>query len=184
MITSPTPGAVSGGGAPYQNTPAPPWLGEGADAALIPALDLTGIASGKVTPGGGDDIGGLGMYNVPAPEWLGSEEWSGYGTTAAPTGKGKKPPKNVKELGAGFALGSLSGPGRKEIEAATARKTKANQKASDAQQAYYRSQFMNDDELDRAKLAATMRLMTHQGRSPMQDQLAARSQTLRNLIGY
>jgi len=100
----------------------------------------------------------------------------------------KKKPKgavtSVKDLGAGFALGSLAGPGRKEVEAATARKTKGNQKASEAQQAYYRSQFMNDDEMGRASLAATMRLLAHQGRTPMQDQLAARSQTLRNLIGY
>jgi hypothetical protein len=44
--------------------------------------------------------------------------------------------------------------------------------------------MITDDELNRAKLADTMRYLAYKGRSRLQDQLSARAQTLRNLVGY
>ncbi len=150
-----------------------------------------GLASGSVKPSSKPVTAtGLPDYVTPPEEQAGAVGLPGYVIPdTGPSGSEKpktkaKAPKNVKELGAGFALGSLTGPGRKELDEATRRKTKANQAASEAQQAYYKAGYITDDEMERAKVGDVMRLLAHQGRTPMQDQLSARSQTLRNLIGY
>jgi len=139
---------------------------------------ITGIPTEQPLTGLGatfpeEQLGAIGMPGYVIPD-----------TGPSGTDKKKGLPKSVKELGAGFAMGSTRAPGRKEIEEATRRKTKANQAASEAQQEFYKAGFITDDEMERAKVGDVMRLLAHQGRTPLQDQLSARSQTLRNLIGY
>ncbi len=71
-----------------------------------------------------------------------------------------------------------------DIRTAGTTKQKA---ASAAQQAYatYGQSLAGDSSyLDRLKLKVAMRHLSGEGRTPLNDQLAARSQTLRNLIGY
>jgi len=66
-------------------------------------------------------------------------------------------------------------------------KTAADKKrkaAIDAKYAPVQRKWLNTNELDRAKLAASMSYLASQGRTPLNDQLAARSQTVRNMLGY
>jgi len=66
-------------------------------------------------------------------------------------------------------------------------KTAADKKraaATGAQEAYGRSLALSADELERAKLHVSMLMLGRQGRTPLNDQLAARSQTVRNMLGY
>lgn len=173
IITSPTPGAHVPGLNPrdpraYAPNEFSSGVGEPLSPELLqrdPAL-LDAFTSGTGTP--------------RAPDMLQRDP----GTRKQGGSKAAAKPKTAADLGAGYALGSTRAPSRADYDAAIGRKTKANAAASDAQQAYYRSKFMTDDEMSRAQVAATMRYLAHKGRSPLQDQLAARSQTIRNLIGY
>ncbi len=66
-------------------------------------------------------------------------------------------------------------------------KTAADKKRKDYITAKYAPQQrkeLSGNELDRAKLAAQMSYLAYQGRTPLNDQLAARSQTVRNMLGY
>lgn len=66
-------------------------------------------------------------------------------------------------------------------------KTAADKKRKDyitAKYAPVRRNRLSDDEMAAAQLATNMRYLANQGRTPLNDQLAARSQTLRNMIGY
>lgn len=70
-----------------------------------------------------------------------------------------------------------------DIRTAGTTKQKAASAAQDAYGTYGRSLALSPGDLERAKLRVAMNAMARQGRTPLTDQLAARSQTLRNLIG-
>jgi len=70
-----------------------------------------------------------------------------------------------------------------DIRAAGTTKQKAASAAQDAYSAYGRSLALSPSDMERAKLRVAMNALARQGRTPLNDQLAARSQTLRNLIG-
>ena len=77
----------------------------------------------------------------------------------------------------------------RELQAGDVRtaKTAADKKrkaAIDAKYAPMQRSKLSSNELDRAALATQMRLLASQGRTPLNDQLAARSQTVRNMLGY
>ena len=71
----------------------------------------------------------------------------------------------------------------KDIRTATAAKETARRSARDANEAYLRSFRLDPTDLERVKLRASMNYLASQGRTPLTDQLAARSQTIRNMIG-
>lgn len=72
-----------------------------------------------------------------------------------------------------------------QADLGTAAETVAKRRATAdaAQAAFERSLSRDETEMQRHRLMATMNYLASQGRRPLNDQLAARSQTLRNLIG-
>jgi len=70
-----------------------------------------------------------------------------------------------------------------DIRTAGSTKQKASSAAQQAYATYGQSLANDSSYLDRLKLKVAMRTLSQQGRTPLNDQLAARSQTLRNLLG-
>jgi hypothetical protein len=70
-----------------------------------------------------------------------------------------------------------------DLQAARDFTKKKKQEAITAKYAPVQRARLNDEEMNRAQVATQMRYLASQGRTPLNDQLAARSQTIRNLIG-
>lgn len=167
------------------------WKVVARDAAGKPLLYDTGLGSVVTAQG-------VGAVNDPEVlSKVASAEWEPKGT--ATKTQSTKPQVRVTTSGdvslakpLGFQSlwdPNLLGSQTRDIQAGDVgtAKTAADTKRKAAIAAKYAPQLrkeLSSNELDRAKLAAQMSYLAYQGRTPLNDQLAARSQTVRNMLGY
>lgn len=183
------------------------WKVVARDAQGQPLLFDTGLGSVVTAQG----VAGVNDPAVLAK--VASSEWEPKGAPATKTQSTKKPMPNVRVnadgsveiAGPGNAQFPIQGyingagptitgstkatPTTRALQASDLRsaeefsKKKKNEAVS-AKYAPVQRKWLKDNELERAKLAAQMTYLASQGRSPLTDQLAARSQTVRNMLGY
>jgi hypothetical protein len=165
------------GGAPYQGTTPPSWLDPATviAAGAAPTTNTTGTKTQSTQPQVYIGADGNPVLATDANRGMGFPIQHSFGGSS-------------DGLDATSAIGKPKATAKRtmnpsDIRTAAAAKETARRGARDANEAYLRSFRLDPTDLERVKLRASMNYLASQGRTPLTDQLAARSQTLRNLIG-